>query len=201
MLTEMFGKRVNRMTNNSLSWKVAIKSLITIHILFRECGPSLIEEFGQYGKERVFILTNKYVDNTSSTSIVQSTFIRKYSQYLLEKQNVYKQLNFNVERKLVQNNKDFFSKFDLNTLGKVLPKIMKQLSCLIEVDPQIDGSTFMVHALTKEAMLLLIKDSLRIYSSIQLILWQLLCAFSKLDIQQAKWTSNTYQQYFALNCA
>merc|ERR1712177_20012 len=76
---------------------------------------------------------------------------------------------------------------------------MKQLHCVIEVESHLDGATFIVHPLNKEAMLLLIKDSLRVYSSIQLILWELLCSFQKLNLDQAKWVSKTYQQYFDLN--
>eukprot|EP00484_Ammonia_sp_Unknown_P021170 CAMPEP_0197036538 /NCGR_PEP_ID=MMETSP1384-20130603/14017_1 /TAXON_ID=29189 /ORGANISM="Ammonia sp." /LENGTH=565 /DNA_ID=CAMNT_0042466727 /DNA_START=17 /DNA_END=1714 /DNA_ORIENTATION=+ len=198
-LVEMFRKRVNSTTNNSLSWRVVIKSLITIHILFRECDIAFIDEFSQYGQIRVFVLTKSFVDNTNSNSIVHSTFTRKYGRYLSDKLDVYKQLSYNVERKLGQNNKDFFKEFDVNTLGKILPAIMKQLHSVIEVQPQINGATFTVHALVREAMLLLIKDSLRIYSSIQLILWELLCSFQKLNLEQAKWISKTYHQYFELN--
>ena len=198
-LVEMFRKRVNTMNNNSLSWRIVIKTLITIHILFRDCDLAFVDEFAQSGHNRVFTLTKGFVDNTTSNSIVHSTFIRKYSRYLSEKLMVYKQLNFNVERKLVQNNKDFFKSFDINTLGKILPKIMKQLHCIIEVEPQLNGATFVVHKLVQESMLLLIKDSLRIYSSIQLILWELLCSFQKLNLDQAKWISKTYNQYFDLN--
>ena len=201
-LVEMFRKRVNNNNNNnnsSISWKIVIKTLITIHILFRECDKAFIEEFSEYGQNRVFLLTKGFVDNTTSNSIVHSTFIRKYSRYLSEKLNVFTQLNFNVERKLGQNNKEFFKEFDVNRLGKILPKIMKQLHTILEVEPQLNGATFMVHSLIKESMLLLIKDSLRIYSSIQLILWELLCSFQKLNLDQAKWVSKTYQQYFDLN--
>lgn len=201
-LVEMFRKRLNNnssMSSSSISWKIVIKTLITIHILFRECDLAFIEEFSQYGQSRVFLSCKGFVDNTSSNTIVHSTFIRKYSRYLSEKLSVFTQLSFNVERKLGQNNKEFFKEFDVNTLGKILPKIMKQLHTILEVEPQLNGATFMVHTLIKESMLLLIKDSLRIYSSIQLILWELLCSFQKLNLDQAKWVSKTYRQYFDLN--
>eukprot|EP01084_Bolivina_argentea_P084080 152162_1 len=71
---------------------------------------------------------------------------------------------------------------------------MKQLHYIIEIKPQ-----FNIHSLIKQTILLLIKDSLKIYSSIQLILWQLICSLQKLTIKQAIWISNTYNQYFQLN--
>ena len=56
-----------------------------------------------------------------------------------------------------------------------------------------------VHDITHDAMLLLIKDGLRLYPACQLCLWQLLCDFQKLNLAQAKWTSKTYDKYFELN--
>jgi len=76
---------------------------------------------------------------------------------------------------------------------------MKQLHVVIDVEAVIDSMTFLVHPLQREAMLLMIKDSLRVYSSIQLILWELLCSFQKLTLEQSKWISKTYGQYFHLN--
>ena len=117
-LVEMFRKRVNKLSNPSLSWKVVIKSLITIHILLRECNRSFTEEFiRNNGQSRVMSACANFFD---SNSIAHSTFIRKYSRYLSQKLNVFKHLNLNVERELVQNNKDFFKKFDVDTLGKIL---------------------------------------------------------------------------------
>eukprot|EP01083_Nonionella_stella_P188279 693648_1 len=200
-LVEMFRKRVNRVSNSSLTWKVSIKSLITIHLLLRQCDIAFIDELTQYGQahHRIFDLTNRYSDNTNSNTIVHSTFVRKYSRYLQEKLIVYKEIDFNVERKVAANNKDFFAVFDVNTLGKILPLIMKQLDCVLEVIPQLDSTSFIIHPLEKQAMLLLIKDSLKIYSSVQLILWQLIQSFQELNTKQAKWVSATYQSYFDLN--
>lgn len=76
---------------------------------------------------------------------------------------------------------------------------MEQLHTLIEAECTLDSNSFTVHPLDNNAMLLLIKDSLRIYSSIQLILWELLCSFQKLTLEQATWISKTYDQYFILN--
>lgn len=85
------------------------------------------------------------------------------------------------------------------------PVIMKQLHCVVEVEAKLDidirspSGLCMVHPLEQEAMLLMIKDSLRVYSAIQLILWELLCSFQKLNLEQAQWVSKTYRSYFDLN--
>ena len=79
---------------------------------------------------------------------------------------------------------------------------MKQLHCVVEVEAKLDRIEYAlcsVHPLEVEAVLLLIKDSLRVYSAIQLILWELLCSFQKLNLKQAQWVLKTYRSYFELN--
>ena len=126
-LVEMFRKRVNSLNTNAVSWKVVIKSLVTIHILLRDCDLAFCEEFAQNGQIRVLAVTKQFVENTTSSTVVHSSFIRKYTRYLSEKMEVYKTLKYNVERKLVQNKKDFFKGLDVDKLGKILVRLSSNL--------------------------------------------------------------------------
>jgi len=86
----------------------------------------------------------------------------------------------------------------VNRLGKILPHLTQQLTKLIECEPFL-GPSFVVQEIQLDAVLLLIKDSLRLYPAIQLCLWQLLCSFQKLNLEQARWISRSYDKYFQLN--
>jgi len=183
---------------SSSSWRVVFKTLIVIHTLCREANVVFVEEFLKFGIHTIFSITNKFDDMISSDSIMQSKFIRQYSQYLHDKLNNYQAIGFNIERKLDPTNKDFFKEYSVNTLGKILPKLNQQLSKLLECVPFL-GLLVVVHEIQLEAMLLLIKDSLRLYPGIQLCLWQLLCSFQKLNLEQARWGSRAYDKYFQLN--
>ena len=116
-VVEMFRKRVNA---NSVSWKVVCKSLVTIHILLRDCDLAFCRDFAQNGSIRVLSVTKQFVEKESHHGMVHSSFIRKYTRYLSEKMEVFNTLSYNVERKLAQNKKDFFKGFDVDQLGKIL---------------------------------------------------------------------------------
>ena len=119
-LVEMLRKRVTSSSNHTLSWRVVLKTLITMHTLLRESDRAFSEELSQSGRDRVLSVTMRYVDRASSRSQFHSEFQHKYSRYLVEKLEVFAQLGYNVERKVVQRNKDFFKSFDVDELGKIL---------------------------------------------------------------------------------
>ncbi|ETO09313.1 hypothetical protein RFI_28071 [Reticulomyxa filosa] len=55
------------------------------------------------------------------------------------------------------------------------PRFMKQMNALVECHGIMAGNEFVIHDIVKHAVLLLVKDSLRLYPSIQLCLWQMIC--------------------------
>jgi len=182
------------------SWRVVLKTLSVIHLLLREADVAFTEEFANYGTRS--ILTARccqFVDRESINGLPFSSFIREYARYLVEKVHNFNELSFNIERKLEPSNKNFFTEYSANQLGKCLPKFMKQMNTLVECHAIMAGNEFAVNEIVRFAVLLLIKDSLRLYAAIQLCLWQMICSFQKLTLEQAKWTSRTCDRYFTLN--
>jgi len=163
---------------------------------------AFIEEFALYGARTILITKcAQFVDRESVNGLPHSAFIRQYARYLLEKVNNFNELSFNVEKKLEPANKGFFNDYSPNQLGKCLPKFMKQMNALVECHGIIAGNEFVIHDIVRYAVLQLIKDSLRLYPSIQLCLWQMICSFQKLTLEQVKWTSRTWDRYLTLNKA
>jgi len=183
------------------SWRAVLKTLSVIHTLFRDADVAFMDEFAANGTH---LLTDKcfeFVDRESVNGLPYSAFIREYSRYLYEKVHNFNELSFNVEKKLEPSNKSFFNDYNPNQLGKCLPKFMKQMNALVECHGIIAGNDFVIHDIVRHAVLLLIKDSLRLYPSIQLCLWQMICSFQKLTLEQVKWTSRTWNRYLKLNKA
>ena len=76
---------------------------------------------------------------------------------------------------------------------------MKQLEIMSDIVPTLNKETLSVDLIIAEAMLFLIKDSLKLYPSIQLCLWELLSNFQQLSLKQAKLVSKIFDEYFRLN--
>ncbi|ETO20582.1 clathrin assembly factor-like protein, partial [Reticulomyxa filosa] len=112
-IISLFQKRVE-----GHPWKVVLKTLTVIHMLFRDADVAFVEEFATYGSRSILITRcGQYADRESVNGLSHSGFIREYARYLYEKAHNFNELSFNVEKKLDPANKSFFNDYTLISLG------------------------------------------------------------------------------------
>lgn len=178
-------------------WRVAIKTITVTHQLMRDANLLFLDAM----VERPFIRAcSKFRDISGGKhlgEVPQATlFVQRYGRYLEDKLQGYVDLGFVLERKIKTEGQDFFQKFNFKELGKILPRLARQLDSLIQC--KVFSVFGTIHPICGCAVLSLFKDALHLYAGFTICIASLCESLSDMSLEQAKWCSKMVDRYFSL---
>lgn len=157
------------------NYAVVLKCLMIFHRCFRDGDASFIEAM-KTRSNQVFAL--RHFSATAPPNHMLTVFVKKYAKYLEEKVSVLRLLSFQFEK-----NKDAVKGLKPPKCFKTIPKLQSQLNALLncKMRPQHVGNNQLIH----RTYILLMKDSLSLYSMLNEGILQLLDMFWKMDRKNA----------------
>lgn len=181
------------------SWRVVFKSLLLIHQLFREGEEAFITAVSE---KRSKVFNSSLIHRTSENqdTVAHSSFIRRYARYLEAKTKIMEDFGFLCERKISTGAGEYFNSYHFKELGKLLPRLMQQCQLLLYCEVYFSAEYVEnVHPLACWGLLLLFKDSWKIWAGIQMVMMKLLESFQHMSIDQAKWTLKMTETFQEMN--
>jgi len=166
------------------NWIVVLKSLIVFHRCFVAGDDEFVNTLSPKAQQ-VFGL------NTFKSRAPQhhniTIFISKYAKYLEEKASVVKVLGYQFEK-----NRNITKDVELDTALKFIPKLQSQLNALCNCKIRSSGGE--VIAILRGYMMI-IKDSIILYTMLHDSMIQLLDLFWKIDKTKASKILSMYKLY------
>jgi len=167
------------------NWIVVLKALT----IFHRCFVAGEEEFMAVMEDKssqVFMLSTFKSRSPTSSPGPLTTFITKYAKYLDEKVSVVRLLGYQFEK-----NRNISKEIDLNAALKFIPKLQSQLNalcnCKIRSTPD--------NPLIIRSYMMLIKDSLVLYTMLHDSMVQLVELFWKIEKKLASKILQMYKLY------
>lgn len=167
------------------NWAIVLKALMIFHRAFKDGDPSLIESM-KPRSATIFSLRNFNV--SAPANHLYTIFVTKYAKYLEEKVSVVRLLGYQFEK-----NKDAVKNLKTPKCFKIVPKLQSQLNALLncKMKSQYVGSNQLIH----RTYLLLMKDSLPLYSMLNDAVLQLLDMFWKMEKKYAAKVLTIYKLF------
>uniref|UniRef100_UPI00358ECE35 phosphatidylinositol-binding clathrin assembly protein-like n=1 Tax=Myxine glutinosa TaxID=7769 RepID=UPI00358ECE35 len=175
-----------RAVNNS--WVVVFKALITSHHIM--CYGN--ERFFQYlaSTNTLFNLTN-YVDKSGVQGYGMSTFIRRYSKYLIEKAYSYRVMAFDFTR-IKRGAEGVLRMMNTEKLLKMLVVVQSQLDTLFDFEVTPNDFT---NGVINSAFMLLFKDLIRLFACYNDGIINLLEKYFEMNKKQCKEALDLYKKF------
>jgi len=167
------------------NWAIVLKSLMIFHRCFRDGDPSFMESM----KTRsTHIFSLQKFSATAPASHLYTVFVKKYAKYLEEKVSVLRLLGFQFEK-----SKDAVKNLKPPKCFKIVPKLQSQLNALLncKMRTQHVGQNQLIH----RTYVLIMKDSLSLYSSLNDAIIQLLDLFWKMKKKDAAKVLSIYKLF------
>lgn len=149
------------------NWAVVLKSLMIFHRLFRDGDPLFLETM-KTRSHQVFGL-NRF-SSTVPSQHTYTIFVKKYAKYLEEKCSVFRLLNYQFEK-----NKDSVENLKPPSCFKIVPKLQSQMNALLNC--KMRSGSVGTNQLIHRTFILIVKDSLVLYSMLNQSILQLLDLF------------------------
>jgi len=170
--------------NTKENWAVVLKALIIVHSCFEE-GSKDFEDVMVANVSSIFNLQR--FKSFSPQNHPLTIFISKYARYLEEKVNVLKANGFQFEKK-----SEVLDGVSVSEQLKALPKLQSQFNalCNCRITNVQRASTIIIRA-----YILLLKDSITIYSMLSKAIVNLCEKFSKMSKKEASQFLTIYKLF------
>lgn len=176
-------------------WVRVLKSLIIFHRLMRELDASFTDELINYmdkTRQRGMLSLDNFRDATTVDAFDFSAFVRVYSKYLDERTEAARPpLKYYPEHEVV-NKSSSLRTMDTPDLLENLPKVLRLLTALLGVSP---GGMATYDGAVATAMLMAIKESFKIYKTIQEGILNLLERFFEMNQVDATRGLQVYKDF------
>jgi len=167
------------------NWAVVLKCLMIFHRCFRDGDASFIESM-KTRSNHIFALQR--FSSTAPATHLYTVFVKKYAKYLEEKVSVLRLLGFQFEK-----NKDSVKSLKPPKCFKIVPKLQSQLNALLncKMRTQHVGQNQLIH----RTYILIMKDSLALYTMLNDAVLQLLDLFWKMKKKDASKVVSIYKLF------
>jgi len=169
------------------NWAVVLKDLMIFHRCFRDGDPSFIEAM-KPRSNTVFAL--RVFGSSANPTSLFTVFVKKYAKYLEEKVSVVRLLGYQFEK-----NKEAAKNLKAPKCFKVVQKLQSQLNALLNCKMRSKHVTQSSNQLIHRTYILIMKDSLSLYSMLSEAIQQLLELFWKMKKKDATRVLSIYKLY------
>jgi len=166
-------------------WAVVLKCLMIFHRCFRDGDSSFIDSMKTRSN---MIFSLQKFSATAPATHLYTVFVKKYAKYLEEKVSVLRLLGFQFEK-----NKDAVKNLKPPKCFKIVPKLQSQLNALLncKMRTQHVGQNQLIH----RTYILIMKDSLILYTLLNDAILQLLDLFWKMKKKNAGKVVSIYKLF------
>jgi len=167
------------------NWAVVLKCLMIFHRLFRDGDPGFMETM-KTRSGQVFALQR--FSAAAHAQHVYTLFVKKYSKYLEEKCSVFRLLGYQFEK-----SKSAVEGLKPPSCFKIVPKLQSQMNALLNC--KMRGAHVGTNQLIHRTYILIMKDSLSLYSMLNEAVLQLLDMFWQMGKTNASKVLNIYKLF------
>ncbi|CAB4041766.1 clathrin coat assembly AP180 [Paramuricea clavata] len=139
------------------SWVIVSKALVTFHSLMSNGNERFFQQLA--ARTSLWDLEN-FLDKTAVTGYDMSSFIKRYSKYLIQKVHSCREMNYDFCR-AKRGTDGVLRTLDADKLLKAIAEIQTQIDSLLEVDLQ---SSEFSNGVINSAFVLLFKDLIKLFA-------------------------------------
>lgn len=161
----------------SSNWRIVLKSFVVFHRLMRDADESLMT----YLSRHTHAMQQAGTRFHDPSAVTLTAFIHRYSAYLVAKLNTYNTVKYQAERHTPTAAREWSLRLSLAQVMKSLPYYQSQLDKLLEVEPELSKDS--EYPAVRAAMLLLLRDSLRLVVICTMQMSQAVNEYQQLDVK------------------
>ncbi|XP_028414769.1 phosphatidylinositol-binding clathrin assembly protein-like [Dendronephthya gigantea] len=172
------------------SWVIVSKALVTFHSLMSNGNERFFQQLS--ARTALWDLEN-FLDKTAVIGYDMSSFIKRYSKYLIQKVNSYRQMNYDFCR-AKRGADGLLRTLSTDKLLKALVEIQVHIDSLLEVDLQ---SSEFSNGVINSAFVLLFKDMIKLFACYNDGMINLLEKYYEMNKESCKESLEIYKKFIA----